>query len=415
MSLLYFDGEYIEIPEYIIRIVKRAQTIVTQGQNDTTNMVNGHWMSIENGPEPSVVGSDGTVQTVSEYILGIIRAAQRVLQEDSDDIKDYDQFISNTFDAMLNEAGADNEETSSVINGVVDQLIEEVCSSPKLKNLKMPEMNSSEDMVETGTGPKENEPDQSKSGESPCMDVHSEANGSTQSSTDDIAEQTTQQERDVVCVSDETQLKNTPEDISETSAEREDHQVTVDTSVQESEEISVQSNADQNINNEEKMDNQDKVEVDLNDIPLDKSGKVDIKNDSKDVSEEELEKVAEKFVENICKEAQNIVLMEQENKMDNITDSTVTNTEAAGNIGNTPDQAIQNHSDKVHPEEAKPTVANFEDIAKSESLPTEGKHGKGQKYNVSKDKIKNKRRSRSIRNSFRRMFSCFSTKSSQME
>lgn len=214
----------------------------------------------------------------------------------------------------------------------------------------MPEMNSSEDMVETGTGPKENEPDQSKSGESPCMDVHSEANGNTQSSTDDIAEQTTEQERDVVCVSDETQLKNTPEDISETSAEREDHQVTVDTSVQESEEISVQSNADQNINNEEKMDNQDKVEVDLNvdtnDIPLDKPGKVDIKNDSKDVSEEELEKVAEKFVENICKEAQNIVLMEQENKMDNITDSTVTNTEAAGNIGNTPDQAIQNHSDK---------------------------------------------------------------------
>lgn len=78
---------------------------------------------LNSGPEPSVVGSDGTVQTVSEYILGIIRAAQRVLQEDSDDIKDYDQFISNTFDAMLNEAGADNEETSSVINGVVDQVV----------------------------------------------------------------------------------------------------------------------------------------------------------------------------------------------------------------------------------------------------------------------------------------------------
>ena len=67
----------------------------------------------------------------------------------------------------------------------------------------------------------------------------------------------------------------------------------------------------------------------------------------------------------------------------------------------------------VHPEEAKPVVTNLEDI--SENLPAEGKRGKGQKYDVSKDKIKPKRRSRGLRNSFRRMFSCFSTKSSQLE
>lgn len=73
--------------------------------------------------EPSVVGPDGSIQTVSEYILGIIRAAQKVVQESEDDIRDYDQFIDNTFDAMLNEAGADNnEEPSSVVNDVIDQV-----------------------------------------------------------------------------------------------------------------------------------------------------------------------------------------------------------------------------------------------------------------------------------------------------
>jgi len=69
----------------------------------------------------------------------------------------------------------------------------------------------------------------------------------------------------------------------------------------------------------------------------------------------------------------------------------------------------------VHPEETKPVVANMDDITDTDNLPTGGKHGKEQKNDVSKDKIKPKRRARGLRNSFRRMFSCFSTKSSQLE
>lgn len=77
--------------------------------------------------EPKVRGPDGNVQTLSEYILGIIRAAQKIVQEDypqEEDIKDYDKFIDNTFEAMLSEVDSSdsNDESTAVIQGVVDKV-----------------------------------------------------------------------------------------------------------------------------------------------------------------------------------------------------------------------------------------------------------------------------------------------------
>jgi hypothetical protein len=60
---------------------------------------------------------------VSEYILAIIRAAQKIITDEpmlEDDIKDYDEFIDNTFDSMLeDEASSDTNEDSSVVIHVV--------------------------------------------------------------------------------------------------------------------------------------------------------------------------------------------------------------------------------------------------------------------------------------------------------
>lgn len=77
--------------------------------------------------EQLVIATDGCKQTVSEYILAIIRAAQKIITDEptlEDDIKDYDEFIDNTFDSMLeDEASSDtNEDSSVVINDVVEKV-----------------------------------------------------------------------------------------------------------------------------------------------------------------------------------------------------------------------------------------------------------------------------------------------------
>lgn len=64
---------------------------------------------------------------MSEYILTIIRAAQKIITDEpplEDDIKDYDEFIDNTFDSMLeDEASSDtNEDSSVVIQDVVEKV-----------------------------------------------------------------------------------------------------------------------------------------------------------------------------------------------------------------------------------------------------------------------------------------------------
>lgn len=64
---------------------------------------------------------------MSEYILTIIRAAQKIITDEptlEDDIKDYDEFIDNTFDSMLeDEASSDTDEDSSV---VIQDVVEKV-------------------------------------------------------------------------------------------------------------------------------------------------------------------------------------------------------------------------------------------------------------------------------------------------
>lgn len=77
--------------------------------------------------EQLVIATDGCKQTVSEYILAIIRAAQKIITDEpmlEDDIKDYDEFIDNTFDSMLeDEASSDtNEDSSVVIHDVVEKV-----------------------------------------------------------------------------------------------------------------------------------------------------------------------------------------------------------------------------------------------------------------------------------------------------
>lgn len=64
---------------------------------------------------------------MSGYILTIIRAAQKIITDEptlEDDIKDYDEFIDNTFDSMLeDEASSDTDEDSSV---VIQDVVEKV-------------------------------------------------------------------------------------------------------------------------------------------------------------------------------------------------------------------------------------------------------------------------------------------------
>ncbi|XP_063434580.1 neurofilament medium polypeptide-like isoform X2 [Mytilus trossulus] len=395
MSVLCFDGEIIQIPEYIVRIVKRAQEIIASENEGkpTINILDGEVLSRSqtDESEPKVRGPDGNVQTLSEYILGIIRAAQKIVQEDSpqeEDIKDYDKFIDNTFEAMLSEVDSSdsNDESTAVIQGVVDKLIDEVCSSPKLK---MPEMESSS--VSTF----QEEP------QNVASDIMSEVDNKIEKANSVLENGITSAEnievKNIVTEND----TNNAKDITKT-------------------EISNASEGFREIKN------------DIEEIAVEKVEKI-----SPDISNDELEKIAEKFVENICNDAKNEFFVEEENKANEKTDSIKdsdegidkdlenqdkegTNEDDNGQIDKEEEEEasenkIQNHSAKVHPEESKPTVANSEDITQTESLPTEGKTGKDQKYDVTKDKIKPKRRSRGIRNSFRRMFSCFSTKSSQLE
>ncbi|VDH92452.1 Hypothetical predicted protein [Mytilus galloprovincialis] len=337
--------------------------------------------------EPKVRGPDGNVQTLSEYILGIIRAAQKIVQEDSlqeEDIKDYDKFIDNTFEAMLSEVDSSdsNDESTAVIQGVVDKLIDEVCSSPKLK---MPEMESSS--VSTFHEEPQN--------------VASE----TMNDADNKIEQAKNILENGITSAENIEMKN----------------VVIEDGTNDAKDIT-----------KTEISNVSEEFREIEEIAVEKVEKI-----SPDISNDELEKIAEKFVENICNDAKNEFFVEEENKANEKTDSIKdsdegidkdiknqdkeeTNEEDNGQIDKEEEEEasenkIQNHSAKVHPEDSKPAVANQEDITQTESLPTEGKSGKDQKYDVTKDKIKPKRRSRGIRNSFRRMFSCFSTKSSQLE
>ncbi|XP_076104768.1 uncharacterized protein LOC143073248 [Mytilus galloprovincialis] len=391
MSVLCFDGEIIQIPEYIVRIVKRAQEIIASENEGkpTINILDGEVLSRSqtDESEPKVRGPDGNVQTLSEYILGIIRAAQKIVQEDSlqeEDIKDYDKFIDNTFEAMLSEVDSSdsNDESTAVIQGVVDKLIDEVCSSPKLK---MPEMESSS--VSTFHEEPQN--------------VASE----TMNDADNKIEQAKNILENGITSAENIEMKN----------------VVIEDDTNDAKDIT-----------KTEISNVSEEFREIEEIAVEKVEKI-----SPDISNDELEKIAEKFVENICNDAKNEFFVEEENKANEKTDSIKdsdegidkdiknqdkeeTNEEDNGQIDKEEEEEasenkIQNHSAKVHPEDSKPAVANQEDITQTESLPTEGKSGKDQKYDVTKDKIKPKRRSRGIRNSFRRMFSCFSTKSSQLE
>ncbi|VDH92451.1 Hypothetical predicted protein [Mytilus galloprovincialis] len=391
MSVLCFDGEIIQIPEYIVRIVKRAQEIIASENEGkpTINILDGEVLSRSqtDESEPKVRGPDGNVQTLSEYILGIIRAAQKIVQEDSlqeEDIKDYDKFIDNTFEAMLSEVDSSdsNDESTAVIQGVVDKLIDEVCSSPKLK---MPEMESSS--VSTFHEEPQN--------------VASE----TMNDADNKIEQAKNILENGITSAENIEMKN----------------VVIEDGTNDAKDIT-----------KTEISNVSEEFREIEEIAVEKVEKI-----SPDISNDELEKIAEKFVENICNDAKNEFFVEEENKANEKTDSIKdsdegidkdiknqdkeeTNEEDNGQIDKEEEEEasenkIQNHSAKVHPEDSKPAVANQEDITQTESLPTEGKSGKDQKYDVTKDKIKPKRRSRGIRNSFRRMFSCFSTKSSQLE
>lgn len=391
MSVLCFDGEIIQIPEYIVRIVKRAQEIIASENEGkpTINILDGEVLSRSqtDESEPKVRGPDGNVQTLSEYILGIIRAAQKIVQEDSlqeEDIKDYDKFIDNTFEAMLSEVDSSdsNDESTAVIQGVVDKLIDEVCSSPKLK---MPEMESSS--VSTFHEEPQN--------------VASE----TMNDADNKIEQAKNILENGITSAENIEMKN----------------VVIEDDTNDAKDIT-----------KTEISNVSEEFREIEEIAVEKVEKI-----SPDISNDELEKIAEKFVENICNDAKNEFFVEEENKANEKTDSIKdsdegidkdiknqdkeeTNEEDNGQIDKEEEEEasenkIQNHSAKVHPEDSKPAVANQEDITQTESLPTEGKSGKDQKYEVTKDKIKPKRRSRGIRNSFRRMFSCFSTKSSQLE
>ncbi|CAC5411092.1 unnamed protein product [Mytilus coruscus] len=401
MSVLCFDGEIIQIPEYIVRIVKRAQEIIANENEGkpTINILDGEVLSKSHTDEsePKVRGPDGNVQTLSEYILGIIRAAQKIVQEDSsqeEDIKDYDKFIDNTFEAMLSEVDSSdsNEESTAVIQGVVDKLIDEVCSSPKLK---MPEMESS------GVSTFQEEP----------HNVASE----NMNETDNKIEKAKRVLENGIMSDENKEVNNVGTEDDTYDAKDNKNTETLNVSKEFCE-----------------------IKNEVEEIAVEKMETV-----SPDISNDELEKIAEKFVENICNDAKNEFFVEEENKANEKTDSIKdsdegvdkdiehqdkeennsseeTNEDVNGQIDKKENEEasenkIQNHSAKVHPEEAKPVVANLEDITQTESLPTEGKSGKDQKYDVTKDKIKPKRRSRGIRNSFRRMFSCFSTKSSQLE
>lgn len=424
MSLLLFDGEVIEIPDYIIRIVNKAQEIVASdadGQRSPVlNLLDVDVLSKfrTDDSEPLVIGTDGCKQTVSEYILTIIRAAQKIITDEptlEDDIKDYDEFIDNTFDSMLeDEASSDTDEDSSVvIQDVVEKLIDEVCST----EVTMPETETS--LVTTT---QEDERDE----------------------TDD--HQIFEQQGNAIPISDDTNKIEKSVNEDETIITNNDKTGTGNSNTSGDDEAS-----DVNIKkvHTESFDNSDK-ELVMESQKTDDSNeegmtKVDDKDDeSKNIpTDTEFERVAEKFVETICNDVKNELFIEEENKNNEIADSnndieickekdvenkSPMNGKEMGTTIDTVngqldpkqeddpmDNKLQNHTAKVHPEETKPVVANIDDITDTESLPTGGKHGKEQKNDVSKDKIKPKRRARGLRNSFRRMFSCFSTKSSQLE
>lgn len=398
MSLLLCDGEIIEIPEYILRIVHRAQEIVS-GENENQispfNLENSDVLSTwsKDDSELTVKGPDGCTRTVSEYILEIIRTAQKIVQDDprlEDDIRDYDEFIDSTFDSMLNDIDSDTPEDSSVIaQTVVERLIEEVCSM----KITMPELDNS--LVST---------------------IQEEVPDSTKKQQNSI-----------------------PELIGELN----DHIVTLSNS-ETMEVYDEASNVSIEVVKSDDVDgrgiNEETFEC-MNNYKTESIPKTDEIMDNKNKEMDELKKVADKFVQDICENVRNELSIEEENKTNESAVSKADTEKgqkdsseeidlsqeindlkdtANGQVDKKPDEEFvenktQNHTAKVHPEETQPAVTNLEDITQSDGQATEGKSVKEQKNDVSKDKIKSKRRARGLRNSFRRMFSCFSTKSSQLE